>query len=78
MVPPEVRRSRQRQAELPESVAVASSLGMRVAKYLDLTAKRDLASLAQARAMHRELLDDVLSFTASNRVSELDLSLIHI
>ena len=72
MVPPEVRRSRQRQAELPESVAVASSLGMRVAKYLDLTAKRDLASLAQARAMHRELLDDVLSFTASNRVSELD------
>jgi hypothetical protein len=50
---------------------VASSLGIRVAKYLDLTAKRDLASLGQARAMHRELLDDVLSFTASNRVSEL-------
>lgn len=72
VVPQAVRRSRQRQAELPESVSVASSLGLRVGKYLDLVAKRDLASLAQARAMHRELLDDVLSFTASNRVSELD------
>ena len=70
-LPRSVRAERQRLADLPEAVLGASLLGRRVAKYLDLIAERSLPSLAQARAQHRELLDDVIAFAASNRLDEI-------